>query len=467
VIPIVLDRASAAPLAAQLAASVREFVTTGGLAAGQAMPSTRALAAQLGVSRGTVVAAYDQLASEGYLVSTPGGTTRIHPDARPHKPLMAGPRIRRSAPPEPRRAAAIDLTPDRRPSAAIDDPAWREAWRRASAEPTPKGDRQGLVELRTAIAEHLQLLRAMRVDPRDVIVTSGARDGLSLVLAALGDTAMPVAVESPGYPGLRRVLHRRGVELRDAPVDADGVIAERIPADARAVLVTPNHLFPAGTHMPAARRIELLRHASEHGQIVIEDDFDSDYRHIGAPMPTLRDLDADAVLHLGTFSQVLTASAGIGYVIAPPRHRALLADARADLGAGPPLVAQRAVASFLESGGLRRHITRRRRELLRRRRTLLDGLADWQVEMVSGAHALVVLGSTAEAERAEAGCAARGVAVGRLSQYWAGSQWADSKGAAVADGTEAAHGIVLNCADADVPTLQRAVEAVDQALRSR
>ena len=130
-------------------------------------------------------------------------------------------------------------------------------------------------------------------------------------------------------------------------------------------------------------------------------------------------------------------------------------------------MAQRAVASFLESGGLRRHITRRRRELLRRRRTLLDGLADWQVEMVSGAHALVVLGATAEAERAEAGCAARGVAVGRLSQYWAGSQWADSKGAAVADGTEAAHGIVLNCADADVPTLQRAVEAVDQALRSR
>ena len=471
-IPIVLDRASAAPLAAQLAASVRRFVTTGGIAAGQAMPSTRALATQLGVSRGTVVAAYDQLTSEGYLVSTPGGKTRIHPDARSsgkesvqpsatrQAARTAEPRIRQTATGQTTAgkttAQLIDLTPHRRPSAAIDDPAWREAWRRAAAEPTPRGEIQGLADLRAAIAEHLQLLRAMRVDPDDIIVTSGARDGLSLVLAALGESAMPVAVEAPGYPGLRRVLHRRGVELRDAPVDADGIIADRIPADARAVLVTPNHLFPAGTHMPAARRIELLRHAGEHGQIVIEDDFDSDYRHIGAPMPTLRDLDAEAVLHLGTFSQVLTASAGIGYIITPQRHRSLLADARADLGAGPPLVAQRAVATFLDSGGLRRHITRRRRELLRRRRTVLEALADWPVEMVSGAHALVELSSAAEAERAERGCAARGVEVGRLNQYWAGS---------LADATGSAHGIVLNCADVDPPTLERAVAAVDAALR--
>ena len=450
-LPVVLDRASVVPLATQLAAEVRRIVAAGGLAAGQSVPSTRALAKQLGVARGTIVAAYDQLVSEGYLVATPGGATRIHPDARstPAQPQAPSrPSVRQLE----QQQAHIDLTPNRRPTQVIDDPAWREAWRKAAATATPKGDRTGLPELRSAIAEHLQLLRAMRVDPDDIVVTSGARDGLSLLLAALQDQASPVAVETPGYPGLRRVLSRMNVPLREAEVDADGIIADRLPTDARAVLVTPNHLFPAGSIMPASRRIDLLRSAKERHQLVIEDDFDSDYRHIGAPMPTLRDLDQETVVHLGTFSQVLSAQAGVGYVIAPARHREALAGARADLGAGPPVIAQRAVASFLASGGLRRHITRRRRELLRRRKTLLEGLSDWQLEMVSGAHALVRLDSAEQAEAVQDGCANRQVAVGRLGQYWASAE-------------PGSHGIVLNCSDADVPTLERALGPIRAALQ--
>ena len=456
-IPLQLDRASATPLATQIAAGLRATVAAGGLVAGQPVPSTRALASQLSVARGTVVAAYDQLVSEGYLVATPGGTTRIHPDARsthqqgPGAEAVTGHPAARA----PRPRLTVDLTPGTRASGHIDDPAWRESWRKAAAEPPVEADRdrQGLPQLRAAIAEHLRLLRATHVDPNDIVVTSGARGGLTLTLATLGIES--VAVESPGYPGLRRVLERQTVQVVEAPVDADGLVIDALPSATEAILVTPNHLYPAGSIMPAARRIDLLRTASANGQLVIEDDFDNDYRHLGAPVPTLWDLDRQSVLHLGTFSQVLAASAGVGYVIAPPALRSALADTRSDLGAGPPIIAQRAVASFLASGGLRRHITRRRRELLRRRNVLTEGLAEFSPQMVSGAHALIRVATAEQAREVQAACATQQIGVGRLNQYWSSGEDA-----------QRVHGILLQFAGANVRSLQAAIEPMRAALRA-
>nr|WP_272905241.1 PLP-dependent aminotransferase family protein [Sediminivirga luteola] len=535
--PLILDRASPTPLAAQIAAGIRSLVSAGTLTADQPVPSSRALAAQLGVARGTVVAAYDQLISEGYLVSRPGGATRVHPEAgtlsefgsrpgsrtdqldpagppapaspvvhhAPHTTLPpgspCGPRRLRNGdafspadgghrrtcpgstahsgmPAAPHAQAAawpsgvpaghlgdrpdtrgpssiIDLRPHRRAVPRMDDPAWRETWRRAATTSAngAMAPAEGLPELREAIAEHLRLMRAMRVDPAEVLVTSGARDGLALLLIALGEDIAPMAVEAPGYPGPRRVLHRLGMATVPAPVDAAGVVIPGLPAVARSLLVTPNHLFPAGGSMPAPRRLELLAHAAQAGLLVIEDDFDSEYRHVGPPLPTLRELAPESVVHLGTFNQVLTPEAALGYVITPHRLHAPLREAREDLGSGASPIAQRAVAGFLTSGGLRRRITRRRRELLRRRAQLLESLAAWPVEMVSGAHAVLRLNSAAEAARVVDACRDEGVLLGDLGRYWS-----DPEGP-----QRGPHGIVLN-ADVIPEDLARAVAVLQAAL---
>lgn len=489
-LPLVIDRSAAVPLAAQIAAGVRGFVADGVLEADQALPSSRALAGQLGVARGTVVAAYDQLVSEGYLVARAGGATRIHPDAgsgfgfgtAASPPPAVSAQRSEQTPSTKHPERTIDLRPNRRPAARLDDPAWREAWRKAATAPRAPQPTSaaGLPELRVAIAEHLRLMRAMVVDPESIIVTGGARDGLALVLAALGDAVAPVALENPGYPGLRRVLQRRGVTVAAAPVDVGGIVPAQLPSGAGAVLVTPNHLYPVGGSMPAVRRIELLRHAAEHGLLVIEDDFDSDFRHVGAPLPTLRDLSPATVVHLGTFSQVLTADAGVGYIIGPPTIRDALARAAEDLGPGTPVIAQRAVADFLRSGGLRRRITRRRRALIRRRDLLLEHLDGLPVEMISGAHAVIRLASADAVRTVLAELEHHDVLVGDLAGYWSeadersadvhssiplsdpGSRASDTN-TRPSDSTPSELGIVIQCADTsrdDLTTALRIMRSV-------
>lgn len=510
-LPLVIDRESTVSLSAQIAAEIRRFVTEGALDGDEALPSSRRLAQQLGVARGTVVAAYDQLASEGYLVTRAGGATRIHPGAGARSTVTevqaaqtssvaserapvignwrsepgrdqhrnGGARIPESVAQVKRHPKAdasvhiVDLRPHSRPGSRLDDPAWRESWRKAATAPETRSVEAraaaaaGLPDLRTAIAEHLRLMRAMVVDPDSIVVTGGARDGLALVLAGLGEAVAPVAVEAPGYPGLRRVLRRRGMAVAESPVDADGVIPSRLPPRARSVLLTPNHLFPVGGSMPATRRIELLRQSSARGLLVIEDDFDSDFRHVGAPVPTLRELDPDAVVHLGTFSQVLTADAGIGYVIAPDGVRDALIRAVEDLGPGAPAIAQRAVADFLYSGGLRRRITRRRRALIRRRDLLLQELAGHPVEMISGARAVVRLQSEREVRSVIERCSERGVLVGDLAGYWSGASVPSRAGESpipASSEDSGGVGIVVQCADTSREDLLIALQTIRDVL---
>lgn len=481
-IPIVLRSDVPEPMAVQIAAEIRRLVAAGALEPGQPVPSSRALASQLGVSRGTVVAAYDQLVAESYLVATPGGKTRIHPDtsarpvaasagARPARRAttaagmgLGGDHDRRES-----RPAQLDLTPHVHLPVVVDDSSWREAWRAAATPqqgaPNQPGESvQGLAQLREAIAEHLRLMRSMVVDPADIFVTTGARDGLALVLAALGADSGPqsaVGFESPGYPGLRRVMTRVGVEALPLAVDAQGLVASELPAAVGAILVTPNHLYPVGGSMPAPRRFELLARAEGRGVLVIEDDLDSEYRHVGAILPSLWELAPQSVVHLGTFNQVLTPDARIGYLIAPAALHAGLLAARGDLGSGASAIAQRAVASYLSGGGLRRHLIRRRREIVRRREVVSAALGEFGVQMNAGANAIVELPSHAVSLDVQRSCAEVGVLVGDLGAYWNQPAQGLAQGPAQAP----VAGIVIAYGGVDFGELGPAVEVVAREVR--
>ncbi|MFI7483932.1 PLP-dependent aminotransferase family protein [Kocuria sp. M1R5S2] len=481
-LPVRVDRADPAPLPAQLVQQLRELVVSGALRPGDPLPSTRGLAARLGISRGSVVTAYDQLHGEGYLHATNGATV-VHPDlarSRVEPPAARPGPVRSPAPPRRARARpVIDLTPGRPDTARLATPQWRAAWRDAAAAagtaaPPPQGSR----ELREQIVEHLRLMRGVVRDPADLFVTAGARDGLQLLLGVLGAHAgrrLRVAVEDPGYPSLRRVPERLGHEVLPVPIDDHGLDPAHLPSGAwsgagrweverapDAVVVTPSHQYPLGASMPAARRLELLAWARAQDALVVEDDYDSELRYVGEPLPALASLDRPPgavpeppapgrllgtgghVATLGSFTKVLAPGLGVGYLLAPPALREELLWLRTDLGNPASAVVQDAMARFLAGGGLRRHTARMRREYRRRRDLLTGALRDVEgvraVPMDGGLHA--VLEFTGEVPLDEqdvvARAAAAGVRVAALGSYWAHGAGGGRRGVVVGFGATGA-----------------------------
>lgn len=412
------------PLPAQIAAGVRSAVAEGSLAPGDAVMSTRALAAQLGVSRGTVVAAYDQLISEGYLLASQGAPTRVHPElpvasrevggvgglggASASKPLM-------SLKPAPSAAGEV------RPA------AWRAAWREAAAEPGGHVDKSGQPELRDAVAEHLRLTRGLNVSPGQLVASGGSREGLLLILATLAAQTgrrLRVGVEDPGYPGLRRLVPMAGHELVECTTDADGIEVEQLPGGLDAVLVTPAHLYPLGGSMPAARRAQLIEWAARTGTAIIEDDFNAELRYRTAPQPTLAaqaPRDAE-VFTLGTFSTLLSQELAAGYVVASASSAESLAQARRVLGMPVSAVTQRAVAHLLRGGYVRRNTRAVHARLAARRDVLESDLLPILREMgvqaelsgSIGADAVVSFESEERMQEFEAFLAGAGYEAGRL-----------------------------------------------------
>lgn len=521
-LPVYLDSPSELSRTAQIVTGVRDLILQGVLRPGETVPSTRELARQLGVARGTVVTAYDQLTAESYLIARPGAPTRVHPQAaafgvrgaqRPaaRQSLGGAPSVRnvdvpfanhgisdkkastRSAPsagveapralggslvpgqasasvsgadfglPPGRQRVQVDLRPQHRRQFTLDDPMWRAAWRRAATQPADSsqlGARlpdsyAGLGELRAAISEHLRLTRSMMVNPDQIMVTAGAREGLDLVLTALRRGVQdlpalslePMAVEFPGYRGLQKLLTRRDVELVQSPADRLGIQPEFISDDTKSILVTPNHLYPWGGSMPAPRRLELLQRAHSLGAVVIEDDYDSEFRHLDAPIPSLWELAPQQVIHLGTFHQVLTPEAHIGYLIAPAHLERQLQSARADVGGGASPITQRAVADYLQSGGLRRHLARRRRQLLGRRRVVQDALGGLGVETISGSSAVLSFASQERAQAFSDACANVGIAATLVTDYWQAPQ-----------GTQSVAGCLISYADVSEEQLRSALD---------
>lgn len=493
-----LDRESGVPLPAQIAAHFRGLIADGVMRAYDRMPSSRVLAQTLGVSRGSAVAAYDQLVAEGYLVTRAKGATYVHPDSlearkisfmrsvREDSPTVVkelrakakrasdvsgedagnrranaqvtrnNPVIRDSCPergdadvPVPgalnvsASVRIIDLRPGIINENVSEDSTWREAWRSAAGAHS-KGtvDTRGDRHLRESIAEHLRLTRAMTVDPGSIIVTAGARDGLFTLLSCLPELGFrpALAVEEPGYPGLRGVIRRSGLQVL--------AMGREIPAEAGAAVVTPNRLYPLGGSMPAGQRLDLIRAAEHRGVLVIEDDLDSQDRHTGPPMPSLWELAPERVAHLGTFNRVLTNEARLGYLILSPDLQEPVRELRRDLGLAPSAIAQRAVATYLSHGGLRRQLLRHRRDLARRKAMVREILGPLDVQLHAESTAIVRL--SVEVERAVVvGCEKRGVSVGSLSSYWSGG---------------AENGIVFSYGHIDKSELGEALRTIAEAV---
>ena len=396
-VPFVLSRGTKVPLQRQIYEQWRSAVLSRRFRRGERVPSTRAYADTYKVSRVTVTAAYDQLIAEGYFETKRGAGTFVSselPDEAP-KPV-------RVAAYGTRTAGAIRLskyssrlgTIRQMPSSSLplnlsnvspDVSRFPFAlWRRliarhlrdgASAVFDHRPSPAGLPRLREAIAAYLSRARAVRCSPEQIVVVSGSQQALDLCARLLLEPGDEVAVEEPGYPGARQLFLAHGATLRPLPVGDAGPSLQRLRSTTRLVHVTPSHQFPIGVSMPVARRLELVEWARSHGAVVLEDDYDSEYRYNGPPLPAIHGIaDGAAVIYIGTFSNVMFRGLRVGYLVVPHELVAAFATAKWMADRHTPLVEQAALADFLVDGHFERHVRRMRRLYKRRRDAMLDAL---------------------------------------------------------------------------------------------
>lgn len=397
---VVLEAGSGVPFYRQLYEGIREAILSGRLPPRTRLPSTRAVAAELGVSRTTVVAAFGQLLAEGYLEGRTGSGTFVAP-LLPEELLGVrrrtedGRRAARSGRALSRRGARISATPtsmarDRgaprafRPGVpALEEfpfGAWRRlasrAWRRPEPGLLGYGDPAGYFPLRRVISEHLGPARAVRCEPGQIIIVSGSQQALDLCARVLLDPGDAAWVEDPGYRGARAALIGAGARPVPVPVDAQGLDVEagiRLEPAARLACVTPSHQYPLGMTMGLGRRLELLRWADRSGAWVLEDDYDSEYRYSGRPLEALQGLDtAGRVVYAGTFSKVLFPALRLGYLVVPPDLVDAFVAARELSDRQSPGMEQAVLAEFIAEGHFVRHLRRTRALYARRQEILLD-----------------------------------------------------------------------------------------------
>ncbi len=408
-LPVTLDRASPTPLAVQLAEELRAAAGDGRLRSGDRLPSTRALAAQLNVSRTVTAAAYEQLHAEGWITGKHGSGTYVT-TAPPGSPA-ARPRPR---PLDDTEVTAVDLRPGSPWAAGIDRSAWRRAWRGAAdVAPLPRPQRAGIPAYRAAVAEHLLRHRGLRVsaefdgggfedgDGESVLATGGTTAAVAEIAAAVLSPGDTVAVEEPGYQRAVQTLLAAGLRVVPAPVDGDGLLLDAIPAGTRLVYCSPAHQYPLGRRMSAARRVELVDRARREGWLVVEDDYDGELRYDVAPLPLLAALAPDVVVHLGTTSKILTPALGVGWMVAPPAVVTAVLRHRDVTGPSPSAAGQLVLVELARNGDLGRHLRKLRRELSERRGLLVDALTGAGIRFLgddAGAHLVVPL-DTPEAER--------------------------------------------------------------------
>jgi GntR family transcriptional regulator / MocR family aminotransferase len=379
-----IDRSDKEPIQSQIARQLRALVLSGRLKPQTRLPSTRALSEELNVARATVVEAYEQLLSEGYLESRSGSGTRVAAEL-PESLLSA-------ASPKSVNAPHQRLTVKREPARPFrsglvdwenfphDD--WGRLlgrfWRNPPVTLLEHNDAFGWMPLREAIARHLFEWRGISCAVDQVIVTAGGLDAFDLIGRAVLNEGDKVWFEEPGYSTARRIFSLGGVGVVPVPVDEEGLVVTRgrdKANDARAAFVTPARQYPTGVTMPLARRLELLDWADEAGAIVIEDDYDSEYRYVGRPLPALMSLDERArVIYTGTFSKVFSPIMRLGYIVVPKPLVQRFRTERLAHGAPPSLMAQPALAEFMASGAFAIHIRRMRRIYASRRRALLEAL---------------------------------------------------------------------------------------------
>jgi GntR family transcriptional regulator/MocR family aminotransferase len=392
-----LDPRSREPLQRQIYGAIRQSIRDGILTPGSRVPSSRALALDLGVSRTTTQMAYEQLHADGYLEGrrrsgtfvareVPGAsplTPPLHlPSPAAHPPLSRRGRALLEIPPAARRAGgpprafrigvpALDLFPARTWSRLLAHCAAR-----LTAAQLDYGDAAGWPALRKAIAGHVQAARGTRCTPDQVVIVGGAQRGIELVCHLLLDPGDDAWMEEPGYPGARSALAAAGARAVGVPVDEEGLDVETGAAaapGARLVYVTPSHQFPLGVPMSLARRLALLQWATRTGAWIVEDDYDTEFRYAAHPLPCLHGLDPDGrVVYVGTFSKSLFPALRIGFLLVPPDVRTPILHARRLGEHAPPILGQMVLADFMTHGHYERHL--RRMRMAHRER--LEALAD-------------------------------------------------------------------------------------------
>ncbi len=478
VVQLVLDPESATPLYRQVYEGLRDAMLSGRLARGARLPSTRALAADLGVARNTVLLAFDQLRSEGYLHGRRGGGTRardVVPDAMLTVPRSS--RTRHASGARVRRAATPSTSPaPRTPSVApqlstrghtlvetgtmlirhagphapfeLGVPAmdafpmrlWAKLagrrWRRGDVD-LGELDPAGEPALREAIASYVGAARGVRCTAEQVFVLNGAQQALHLVSQVLLDPGDDVWMEEPGYVGARVAFLAAGARTIPVRVDDEGLdVAEgiRIARSARLAYVTPSHQFPLGVVMSAARRFQLLAWARASGAWIVEDDYDSEFRYTGRPLPCLQGLEAEQrepgqhahVLYVGTFSKTLVSGLRLGYMVVPDELVDAFRAARSTVDRHTPTSYQHVLADFIGDGHYFRHIRHVRNLCAERQGVLVDaaskrlsGLIDVAPD-AAGLHLLGRLAPGIDDVAAHEAAMARGIRSWALSKFFLG-----------------------------------------------
>ena len=475
---------SRSPLQLQLYDQLRGLILAGRLGPGAALPPSRALARELGVSRTTVLLSYDQLTSEGYVEGRRGAGTFV-PEVLPEVNLVTDTRgaARRSSPLPATVSALAERLAGEPTEAVIAARPFRQglpdtsqfpfdlwsrllarAWRTPSEAALAGSEIEGDAELRRAIAKHLREIRGIDCDWSQVFVTSGSRDAIDIAARTLLDPGQAAVMENPCYPLVAHALGAAGIEVHYAEIDGDGIAigqAERAGVAARLCVVTPSRQFPLGVTMSLARRLELLDWARWHDAWILEDDYDSEYRYAGRPLAALKSLDEEGrVLYMGTFSKVMFRGLRLGYLVLPESIVAAAALVRRGTGEGASPLAQPALARVIESGRFTAHVRRMRRLYRDRQEVLLDALDRharnlFTAERQDAGMHLIARPTPALARRMDdveacARAAAAGIYAAPLSMYW-------RRGAAPA-------GLLLGFAGFDEATIERGVETLAGAL---
>jgi GntR family transcriptional regulator / MocR family aminotransferase len=448
-----LARGAEETLHEQIERALREHVRSGRLAAGARLPSTRALAAELAVSRGVVSEAYGQLAAEGYLTTRQGAPVRVAQGVRVSPPRQAARSLLPSFP--------YHFHPGLPDLAGFPREAWlrslRAAVRESPLAAVGYGDPRGAPELREALAGYLGRVRGAAADPEHTMIATGFLQGLSLVCRALWRRGVErVALEEPGWHLHRLVVEQAGLQVVPVPVDEHGIrVSELARSDAAAVIVTAAHQFPTGAVLAPERRTALIEWAEEE-RLVIEDDYDAELRYDRVAVGALQGLAPEHVVYMGSASKRLAPGMRLGWLLLPSWLTWELTSAKTIEDGGSEVIGQLALSDFIARGELDRQLRRMRNRYAARRDALLDAISHWlpgcrvENDDPAGLFELIELPSGADEAALLAAAARRGVGADGLSWHRFGH--------------EGPPGLVLGYANLSEPAIAQGVRLLGEAL---
>ncbi|BCB78068.1 PLP-dependent aminotransferase family protein [Phytohabitans flavus] len=444
-------------LGTQIEAQLRGAIREGRLRAGARVPSTRDLASQLGVSRRVVVGAYAQLAAEGYLTLRQGARPCVAETAQARVLSSAGASVPAAAP-------RFDLRPRVPDVSAFPRSQWlrclRDALQAMTNADLGYGDPRGVEALRSALAEYLGRVRGVAAAPERTIVTNGYSQGQGIVCRALiAHGARRIGFENPSHPEQRRIAEKAGLDIVPIGMDEAGIRLDQLErAGVDALVLTPAHQHPTGAVLTGERRQGLLTWLRQRDAIVIEDDYDAEYRYDRAAVGALQGLEPDRIVYAGSASKTLAPALRLGWLVVPPRLLAAVTDEKDLADCGTAGIEQHAFASFLARGELDRHLRRMRARYRRRRDLLLDELAHALPEatvrgIAAGLHATVELPDDYDEQAILDQARRRGINLVTMHDFWI----PPSSGAPT---------LLLGYAQVPIPAIPTAIRALADAIRS-